>query len=398
MRTRTALTALLLLAAAAGTRAQTIDAKHLNFSASGSANYVLDGWDLYKNMLQTYVYDSYDIKAGVATRREDGGWFERAFNYPGFGLGFSYNRMGSLRFKGDSRLGDVMNLYGWAEFDIVRTRHFRLGPIVELGAAYSPVVYHPYTNKDNLYLGSKVFAIVGGGLNAEVLLAPRWSLIAGFWVSHHSNGMMSVPNLGFNELSFSAGVRYRPEPADWARGRGPKELPPEYEKGLHWNFYVAGGGHASSVEMDAAVEAKLPPEQWFPIPTRARAIAAVEGVWRYSPIFASGLGIDVNYAENRYRETDLLMRGKEDPQGYSPIYCGIYLTQEFWYRRVSAHLNVGVHFFKKTGLTENMGPDYERIGIRYHFRHPKGLFLGLSLRIHNFDRSYCQEWCLGYSL
>ena len=210
--------------------------------------------------------------------------------------------------------------------------------------------------------------------------------------------MLSVPNYGFNELSFSAGVRYRMAPADPVNRRGPKPELPEYAKGLHWNFYAAGGAHASSREMDAALGADLPPEQWFPIPIRARVIAGVEGVWRYSPIFASGLGIDVNYAENRYRETDLLLVGATDPKGYSPVYAGIYLIQEFWYRRVSVHLNAGLHFFKKTGLTENMGLDYQRIGIRYHFKKPKGLFAGLSLRIHNFDRSYCQEWCLGYSL
>lgn len=391
-----ALFVLILLALSA--RSQTIDKRHLNFSASGRFVHVLDGWDIYKNVIGSTNYDMYDFKAGVSTRPEDGGWFERAFNYPGYGLGLSWQRMGSLRFKGDTHLGDIVNLYGWAEFDFVRTKHFRIGPVLELGLAVCPKIYHPVSSPDNLYLSSPVFALVGGGLNAEWLFAPQWSLVAGAFLTHHSNGMLSVPNYGFNELSFSAGVRYRMSPAVWETRRGPKPELPEYEKGLHWNFYASGGAHASSVELDAALAADLPPERWFPIPPRARIIAGAEGVWRYSPVFATGIGIDINYAENRYRETDLLLLGKEDPAGYSPLHCGIYLIQEFWYRRVSVHLNAGLHVFKKTGYTENMGLDYQRIGIRYHFRKPKGLFAGLSLRVHNFDRSYCQEWCLGYSL
>lgn len=388
----------LLLAASGGVYAQKVDAEHLSISASGRFSHVLDSWDLYRNLLNGSNYDMYDLKVGLHTRRGEGGWFERAYNYPGFGLGFSYQRMGSLPCKGISRIGDIFNLYGWAEFDFVRTRHFRLGPALELGVAYTPEVYHPVTNPENMYVGSKIFALIGGGLQAEWLFAPRWSLVAGAWFTHHSNGMIVVPNLGLNEISFNAGIRYRIAPTEWEHGQGPKLERPEYEKGLHWNFFAAGGGHASYLELESAIVLEMPPEKWFPIPTRARAVVGVEGVWRYHPVFATGLGVDVNYAENRYREVDLLRLGREDPQGYSPIYCGIYLIQEFWYRRVSVHLNAGIHFFKKTGLTENMGLDYERIGIRYHFRRPKGLFAGLNLRIHYFDSSYCQEWCVGYSL
>ena len=39
---------------------------------------------------------------------------------------------------------------------------------------------------------------------------------------------------------------------------------------------------------------------------------------------------------------------------------------------------------------------YEKIGVRYHFGKRGGLFAGLDLRAHQFDRSYALVWSLGY--
>jgi len=119
-------------------------------------------------------------------------------------------------------------------------------------------------------------------------------------------------------------------------------------------------------------------------------------MWRYSPVFATGVLLDAGYTANRYRETDLMLEGREDPRGYSPWHVGIGLSQEVWYRQVSIHLAVGAYLFHKTGLTEDIGRSFQKLGIRYHFR--KGLFLGLDMRAHYVDRSYALEWAVGYSL
>lgn len=63
---------------------------------------------------------------------------------------------------------------------------------------------------------------------------------------------------------------------------------------------------------------------------------------------------------------------------------------------MSIHLAVGAYLFHKTGLTEDIGRSFQKLGIRYHFR--KGLFLGLDMRAHYVDRSYALEWAVGYSL
>ena len=374
--------------------AQTIDREHLSISAGGRFSHILDGHNIYAYMLDSRNYGIFDASVGLHTRPEDGNWFERAFNYPSFGIGLSYARMGALNFKNDSRLGDIVNLYGWAEFDLIRKKHFRAGPLLELGLAFTGTTYDYYQNPMNRYIGSKVLAIFGTGLQAEWRFAKQWALKGGVYLTHHSNGMVRSPNLGINELSVGLGVRhYLEEEAYTPR---PKTAPekPAYAKGIHWNIFAAGGVHSCSIELDGIRASENPGRL---APARFRGVAGVEAVWRYTPIFATGLGLEAVYANNNYKQTDLLVSGTEDPDGYSPFRFATYLKQEFWYRRVSVHVAAGVYLFKRTGLSEDVGRIFEKIGIRYHFGNQGGLFAGMDLRTHQFDRSYALEWSLGYS-
>ena len=373
--------------------AQRIDREHLSVSAGGRFCHVLDGHNIYADLIDSHNFGTFDARVGLRTRPEDKGWFERALNYPSFGLGLSYARMGALSFKGDSRLGDIVNLYGWSEFNLVRTKHFRAGPVLELGLAFSGTTYDYYQNPKNLFIGSKVFAIFGTGLQGEWLFAKQWALQGGVYLTHHSNGMTRSPNFGINEVSFGLGIRhylaqnsYTPKPED-----APEK--PEYKKGLNWNVFAAAGVHSCPTELDGIRVSDNPARL---APARFCGLVAAETVWRYHPIFGTGLGLEMDYNANNYRQTDLLLTGNEDPDGYSPIRVGAYLKQEFWYRRISIHVAAGVYLFKRCGLTEDVSTTFEKIGLRYHFRDRRGLFAGLDLRAHQFDRSYALEWSLGY--
>lgn len=383
--------------------AQPVDRDHLDVGAYGRFSHVFNGLGLYDQLVDSYNYGVYGVSVGYATRPEDpeGAWFNHAWNYPEFGLGLSYARMGSLAFKPGSRLGDIFNLYGSAEFDFVKTAHFRFGPVAELGLAFTPQRYDYRTNPANFYVGSRVFALIGGGLRAGWLLSPHWELQAGVYLTHHSNGMLRAPNLGINELAVGAGLRYHLSETVWKPARSvPAPEQPEYPKGIRWKVFAAAGVHSCPVELDAALKAAdasgIPP-QGSTVPSRARLLAGAELTWRYTPIFASGVGAEFGYAANRYRETDLILKGNVDPRGYSPLRLGLYLVQEFHYRQVEAHIIWGAYLFKRTGLTEDVGPTFQKIGLRYHFA-GSGFYAGLDMRAHSFDRSYCLEWSIGISL
>ncbi|NLZ18702.1 MAG: acyloxyacyl hydrolase [Bacteroidales bacterium] len=377
---------------------QTPDREHLQAGAYVRVSHVLDGHRIYERLIDSYDYDLYGLSVGLSTRPEDEDWFAHAWNYPDFGLGFSYARMGSLDFKNDSRLGDIANLYGWAEFDLLRTRHFRFGPLLELGLSYSPERYDWQTNPENEFIGSRVFAVIGTGLRAEVLLAPQWAAQAGFYLTHHSNGMLRSPNLGINEMAVGIGLRHYMAPKVFVSRPPDPPDEPEWRKGLQWNVFAAAGVHSCRTELKGILASGGPKGQGSPVPARARLCAGAELMWRYTPIFATGIEAEFGYADNNYRGTDLILRGSEDPQGYSPFRAGLGFVQECRYRQLSVHFVFGAYLYKRTGLTEDVGRSYQKIGARYHFRRAGGLFAGLDMRAHQLDRSYSLEWSLGYNL
>jgi hypothetical protein len=392
---KTLATLALLTAGAAALSAQPLDRRHLNLGIQGRYSHVLDGQEIYEKLLNSHNYGIYGATLGVSTHPDDGDWYAYAWNYPSYGFGFSLADMGSLSCRNDSHFGDVLNLYGWAEFNLVRTRSFRFGPLLELGLSYSGDIYDYYNNPSNQYFGSQLFAMIGAGLRAEWLFTPQWGIHAGVYLTHHSNGMLRTPNLGINELSGSVGVRYYFAPTRFDARPAAVPEKPEFRKGLRWTVYAAAGVHSCPTELNGIWESEDPARL---APARFRGVAGVGLDWHYSPIFATGIGLEANYAANNYRGTDLLLEGREDPRGYSPWRIGVYLSQEFRYRQVSAHIQIGVYLFKRCGLTEDIGSSFQKLGARYHFRRSRGLYIGLDMRAHQFDRSYALEWSLGFNL
>lgn len=386
--------AALMLACSGISWAQQADSSRLNIGMRGRYSHIIDGHKIYAILLDSYNFGSIDATVGWSASPSHGDWYDRFFNYPAFGVGFSYERLGVLAFKGISSLGDMTNLYGWAEFSLIRMRRFRIALSLELGVSFSSVTYDYYSNPNNQYIGSKVFADMGTGLQTEWLFSPRWSVLAGCFLTHHSNGMIRSPNVGINEFSLSMGVRHYLAPQSFTVVSPIMLDEPDDGKGLHLNVYAAAGVHSCPIELDGILTtdslARL-------APARFQGVMAVEPLWRYTPVWGTGVGMELGYVANNYCQTDLLLTGKEDPQGYSPLRIGAYLKQELWYRQLSVHVAVGAYLFKRSGLTEDVGDTFEKIGIRYHFRRWEGLFYGMEMRAHHFDRSYTLECSLGYT-
>ena len=145
--------------------------------------------------------------------------------------------------------------------------------------------------------------------------------------------MIRSPNLGINEFSVGVGLRHYLSQESFNAKPSTAPDKPAYPKGLHWNVFAAGGVHSCPVELDAILVSDRPERL---APARFQGTVGAESVWRYSPIFATGIGLEANYVCNNYRQTDLLLTGGEDPDGYSPIRIAAFVKQEFWYRCLSS--------------------------------------------------------------
>ena len=372
-----------------GPKGTIINKEHLNVSVYGRYQHMLDWHDIYNDMLQTHESALVGVQVGLDTHPSDGSWWANAYNYPSISLGFSYDNAGSMRSRQGTQFGDFYNLYLAAEFDFFRAGIFSFGPVLEVGMSYSPVKYNPSRNRSNVFIGSNILANLAGGLEASVRVHPHWELaLTGYFV-HHSNGMTHTPNIGTNQLAVGTKLKYYLAPQVTDKKIAIEK--PDYPKGLRWNIYTAFGGHSCDWELNS----KGP--EAYPVKFRLRAILGAEASYRYHRLLSTGIGIEGNYADNAYREIDMLRYGMEDPKGYSSFYTSAHIAQYFHYSNLSVNFTLGVYTFKRTGLVEDMGRCFQRIGVRYHLPAFKigQMFVSLGMRAHYFDRSYCIEYGTG---
>ena len=363
--------------------------EHINVSAYGRYQHMLDWHGIYNDMLETHESILMGVQVGLDTHPSDGNWWSNAYNYPSISLGFSYDNAGSMRSIQGTDLSDFYSLYLAAEFDFFRAGRFSFGPVLEIGMSYSPVKYNPTRNRANVFIGSKVLADLAGGLEASLRVHPHWELALTSYFVHHSNGMTHTPNIGTNQLAVGTKLKYYLAPQETDKRIALEK--PDYPKGLRWNIYTAFGGHSCDWELNV----KGP--QAYPVKFRLRAILGAEASYRYHRLLSTGIGIEGNYADNVYKEMDLLKFGMEDPKGYSPFYTSVHLAQYFHYSNLSVNFTLGLYTFKRTGLVEDMGSTFQRIGVRYHLPAFKvgQMFVSLGMRAHYFDRSYCFEYGTG---
>lgn len=366
-----------------------LNKEHINVSVHGRYQHMLDWHDIYNDMLETHRSTLMGVQVGLDTHASDGNWWANAYNYPSISLGFSYDNAGSMKSRPGTNFGDFYNLYLAAEFDFFRAGIFSFGPVLEIGMSYTSQKYNPRRNVSNQFIGSKLLANLAGGLEASLRVHPQWELALTGYLVHHSNGMTHAPNLGTNQAAVGAKLKYYLTPQETD-----KKIPvekPDYPKGLRWNIYTSFGGHSCDWELIAKG-----PES-YPAKFRLRAILGAEASWRYCRLLSTAIGIEGNYADNAYRETDLLQMGMEDPKGYSPFYTSVNLVQYLHYSNISINFTLGVYTFKKTGLVEDMGRCFQRMSVRYHLPSFKTgqMFVGLGMRAHYFDRSYCIEYGTG---
>ena len=372
-----------------GPRTSVFNRKHMNVSVHTRYQHMLYDKILYNDILDSYGSVLTGVQVGLDTHPSDSSWWASAYNYPSLSLGFSYDNTGSMRVKPGAHMGDFYNFYLAAEFDFFRAGIFSLGPVIELGLSFTTDKYDPSRNISNRYIGSTVLANFAGGVEASVRFLPQWELALTGYLIHHSNGMTRSPNWGVNQAAAGAKLKYYLAPQETERKVIPSK--PAFPEGLRWNIYTAFGGHSCDWELIA----KGP--EAYPVKYRLRALIGAEAVWRYSRVLSTGMGVETNYADNAYRETDLLHRGMEDPDGYSPFYTSVHLIQNLHYADFSVNFAFGIYAFKKTGLVEDMGECFQRIGVRYHLPSFKTgqMFVGLGMRAHYFDRSYCIEYGTG---
>jgi hypothetical protein len=152
-------------------------------------------------LVQDDIY-AFDLSLSFPTYGKD--YWEKLYNYPRPGIGYSYWILGNK-----DVLGKAHALYNYINMPIFkRTEKLSINYQVSLGVAYITKKFDLYENHLNRVIGSHTNIYFRMGIDGKIKLFPRCEMVIEAGTTHFSNGKTKSPNLGINDGSFSLGINY----------------------------------------------------------------------------------------------------------------------------------------------------------------------------------------------
>lgn len=368
------------------------------FALEGAVGNVLKA-DAYEKMwLKKNGMWSVAFSARRQTLPKDSSTFAADYNYPTFSYGLLYHNFRNVRMHKEadpawgmavpvdyvSRMGDAVTAFATFERPVFRSGKLQTGYALSTGIGYATHTYDRYENVDNEILGSHWNIFFGASLYALWQIHPQWALRGAVDFRHLSNGASARPNKGANTVAPSLTLIYTPQPVsekDFVR------LPRRpYPKHFYADVAVGVGGKTllddwlltSFSRPPSAPDYRTGHFHFYP-----SFSVQTNVMYRYARRWASGIGVDVNYAKAA-KHIQSLDRATGSTLSHSPWSVGVAARHEAFYGRWSMAASLGVYLFRHMGETAQWEekPYYERIGIRYHFRPRHGLFLGADVKAH----------------
>ena len=392
-RVRNTVFVLIALLSSTGLRAQEEASSEpkWNLTLRGGAAYVAPTFAWRDEMMSTFVYPVSGIAMGYQTTEDDGP-YAALYGFPNFGVGISWEGLSTLRYNGISRLGDIFNLYGFAERTLLRRDWFSLDFAFDLGTGYNRALYDPEHNPLNRNFGSYLLIYVNGGLDLRFPLTGHWEAGLSARFDHYSTGRLGYPNAGLNNPSASLSLRYRNAAPPKHRRAGAFPDPPSR---FFYELYAGAGIHRCAMEWSA-----------FGV-TSPWALFSFGGSanYRYRPHLSTGLAVDMYAATDafldRLQESERKLYGDELVDAYGPyrkISAGAGIVQHLHYGNFSAFATVGAYIYRHSGYKDQRGKLYQRVGLKYVFPGSSGLFVAMDCKAHGFSRAAMMELTFGVRL
>jgi len=363
-----------------------------NVSVQGGIGKLANTFEGYDEMLSSSRYPIADVRIGYQTTENDHP-YAQLYGFPNVGFAFGWLGLSTLQYNGESHLGSVVNASCFFEGDVVRTRMFSFGVDGQLGFGFTKVIHDSNINPLNISVSSPMLIFARLGLKAKLRFTKHMELGAGVHIEHGSTGYLSCPNRGLNGSGASLSIRYYNTPPP----RFKKYQPEAWAdvRRIHGEVYVGGGLHRSFTEWK--VFGTSTP---WPILTAGGNIN-----YRFIPNFSTGLNLDLYHTDRKYlervEEFERVLYGDEavDEYGhYDAFSCGLSLLLQFYYGNFTAFGNVGIYLHKHSGLHDEEGICYQRVGMKFNFPKLEGLFIGVDCKAHKFAKASMMEFTVGYKI
>jgi hypothetical protein len=282
--------------------------------------------------------------------------WERAFNFPDYGLSIHYQDMHN------EMLGELYGLYVHYNFYFLnRNLQLRLGQ----GVAYNTNPYDRETNFRNYaysthLMPSTYFMINFNRQNIWQGLGVQ----AGMVFIHHSNASMKLPNTSTNTFAINAGINYT-----FGKNREQTYITLkdsiDYTEPFKFTAVFRGGYNESGgIGMGGK-------------PYYAVSLYADKRISRKS---AFQLGADVFWSQSlkqyiQYKAIAYPEENVDADTDYRKV--GVFVGYELFINKLSAEVQAGAYVYAPF---KDQSTFYQRVGLKYYLY--EGLFTGVSLKTH----------------
>ena len=152
-----------------------------------------------------YIRDSYASFTEIYFQKQTRGrsdW-EVTHKCPQWGVAFLMGNTGSKQY-----IGRMYSLFAYINTPLIRKQNFTSSLRVGAGPGIVEKPYNIYTNPKNTIIGTRLNAFIDLALQNEIRISRKIYFNAGIAFTHLSNGGTTLPNLGLNTPSLTAGIRY----------------------------------------------------------------------------------------------------------------------------------------------------------------------------------------------
>jgi hypothetical protein len=306
-----------------------------------------------------------DITVSFPTRGKD--FWEKIYNYPGPGVGYSYWSLGNKDVFGNAHV-----LYSFLNIPIVRrSDKFSLNYQISVGGAYLPKNFDIIENHLNRAVSTHLNIYVRLGIDGKIKLFPRCELVLEAGASHISNGKTRSPNYGINAGTFSMGINYLI--GDYGTIIQEPEIPIMSKKYVQSLVTSAGVKVYDNLLNNKYLTTSLSYNIDRLINLRRRV----------------GLGTDLSY-DGSISEALAGEDGIPENDFNKLIRFGIHASYSIRYKQMTGGIQIGHYLYSQYTVLTKV---YSKISVQYLFT--EHLLGSVAIKSH-MGKADCLEWGVGY--
>ena len=359
--------------------------KHTSVQAFYQKGYVFATNDFIKGINVESVringFQTFSLK--LSTRSDGQKLWEQLYKYPEWGIGIYM-----ADFFNPEEIGRPLALYGFFNAPFIRRQKLLLNYELGFGATFNWKSFNPVTNQYNIAIGAGESFIIDAGLNLDYQLTDRMHIIAGFSLTHFSNGALKKPNFGINTVAPKIGLKYNfYRPIKFIT----REVP-EFDPHNEW--IITGFAGVKNLIFDSVNIDIIEKYEgaFFPV-------FGVSTGYNMRVSYMSKIGIGMTLSFDGSTNARAAVENNEidpvDTPFSDKIQLSIYPSYELTINRLSLVLQPAFYLYRKK--FSNQSPAFhQRIGLKYQLTDK--VFAGIILRDYAFHVSDHLEWTLGYRI